>query len=103
MRFNSLFRSTEQQINIVPVGTTKKARPGSSLHEAGLAVDVSGMNARSDVPQIVAAFQAQGFNWLAPGDRPHFQLAPYTVGEADKFAVIRRAQDDYKSGRWRAR
>lgn len=99
--FTYLFRTTQQQQDVQPVGTTMKARPGTSDHEAGTAVDIAGMRSRSDAGKIVAAFRASGFSWLGPRDAAHFFIPASQLGEADKYAFIKRQQRHYESGLWR--
>lgn len=101
--FSYMFRSSAQQAAIVPVGTTMKARPGTSSHEAGLAVDVEGMRRRSDAGKIVEHFRRSGFKWLGPSDAAHFYIPEHMVGEPSRGAAVKKAQADYESGKWRTR
>ena len=91
------FRSTCQQVNVIPTGSLK-ARPGQSPHEAGRAVDVRGMTTRSDAPTIVRVFRNHGFVWLGPKDPPHFEVKGYTIGVASHHDMIVEAQKQFKQG-----
>ena len=99
--FNYFFRTSAQQAQITPVGTTLKAKPGTSDHERGTAIDVAGMSVRPDAGRIVEAFKRSGFSWLGPADRPHFFVPAWKLGEADKFAFLKRQQQHYQSGAWK--
>ena len=59
LHFTYGFRSTREQ-ELVDPGSNYKARPGTSPHEAGRAVDVSGMRTRSDRGQVIATFKRHG-------------------------------------------
>lgn len=98
--FTWLFRTNCQQWNIKG-SYGVKAKPGTSPHEAGRAVDVSGMTSRIDRYQIVEIFRKYGWKWLGTGHRPdppHFEIEPWQVGEPNKGEMIRRAQEDWKRG-----
>lgn len=91
------FRTTCQQ-RLVQSGGNLKAKPGTSPHEAGRAVDVNGMKTRPDRFIIIDAFQRAGWVWLGAKDPPHFDIKGYTVGEPSHAAWIRRMQEDFRRG-----
>lgn len=91
------FRTNCQQVNVKTSYT--KAKPGSSPHEAGRALDANGMSVRKDRFEIVATFKNHGWVWLGPTvDPPHFEIEGYTVGEASHANWIKKAQKDYQQG-----
>lgn len=98
LTFNYAFRSTCEQARISPVGTALKATPGTSAHEAGAALDVASLRARSDRVQIVSIFKM--FEWRhGTADWPHFAVMPSTVGERDYRSWIHRQQAEFSAGR----
>lgn len=97
LSFTWAFRTTCQQKNVNP-GPNLKARPGNSPHEAGSAVDVSGMNSRRDAGRIVQIMGTHDFIWLGRRDPPHFHVMPATIGEASFGSWIRKTQHLYHSG-----
>lgn len=102
LRFSWGFRSNCQQINVVPSananGVNPKAKPGTSPHEAGRALDVRDMTRRSDVGIIVATFNKHGWRWLAQKDPPHFDVLGYRVGEASHGKWIQKIQASFNAG-----
>ncbi len=97
LRFTYGFRSTREQIAVNPGGNLKAA-PGTSPHEAGRAVDVSGMRTRPDRSYIIATFKRHGWQHLGLYDLPHFQIPAEAVGEPNRIAMIWKAQADYARG-----
>ncbi|MDQ3566312.1 MAG: hypothetical protein M3436_20295 [Pseudomonadota bacterium] len=97
LSFTWALRTTCQQRNVNP-GPNLKARPGSSPHEAGSAVDVSGMSSRRDAGRIVQIMGTHDFIWLGRRDPPHFHVMPATIGEASFGAWIRKIQHLYQLG-----
>jgi hypothetical protein len=91
------FRTNCQQRN-VDSGGNLKALPGTSPHEAGRAVDVSGMLVNPRRDEIIAVFHRHGFRWLGRKDPPHFEVLPSTVGEASGIAWIQKIQADFRAG-----
>jgi LAS superfamily LD-carboxypeptidase LdcB len=91
------FRTTCQQRQ-VNSGGNLKARPGTSPHEAGRAVDVNGILKRPDSSQIIATFQKYGWVWLGPKDPPHFEIKGFTVNEASHLQWIEKIQQDFQAG-----
>jgi len=91
------FRTTCQQIN-VDAGPNLKAKPGTSPHEAGRAVDVTGMRWRPDRAAIVAAFRDEGFRWLGMADPPHFEVPAEELGYESRRQMIVEAQTAFQSG-----
>lgn len=98
LRFNYGFRSTCEQTRIQPVGTAQKARPGTSAHERGAAVDVAQLRARADRQRVIRVFREQGWTW-GSADWPHFEVKAHVVGEPDRFEWVRRQQRDFNAGR----
>jgi len=47
------------------------ARPGTSTHEQGIAVDLVPKKAQ-DLPRVVQVLAIFNFKWAGPGDRVHF-------------------------------
>jgi hypothetical protein len=98
------FRTNCQQINIRPSGRNPKAKPGTSPHEAGRALDVVGLDPSSaafrknDYFKIVKVFQNHGWHWLARKDPPHMHIDCSQVGEFSNLIWIQKAQTDYKKG-----
>ncbi len=97
MTFTWGFRTTCQQEN-VDAGPNLKAKPGTSPHESGGAVDMNGMRVRPDRGRIVQIMQQHGFRWLGVRDPPHFDVMPSTVGEVTRGAWIRKAQELFRQG-----
>ncbi len=102
--FNWAFRSNCQQVQIVPSpnpgnksGRNPKAKPGTSPHEAGRALD-GNVRTRKDLKDIVATFYRHGWIWLAEKDPPHFEVLGYTVGEPSHYAWIQKIQESFKQG-----
>jgi hypothetical protein len=91
------FRTNCQQRN-VDSGGNLKALPGTSPHEAGRAVDVSGMLVNPRRDEIIATFRRHGWLWLGRKDPPHFEVLPSTVGEASKIGWIQKIQADFRAG-----
>jgi hypothetical protein len=95
--FTWAFRTKCQQINVNP-GTNLKAKPGTSPHEAGRAVDVNGMKVNPKRGRIISVFKQFGWRWLGHKDPPHFEIPAETVGEASRFAMISKNQSDFQRG-----
>jgi hypothetical protein len=97
LRFTWGFRTNCQQIH-VDSGGNLKAMPGTSPHEAGRAVDVSGMLVHPRREEIIAVFRRHGWLWLGRKDPPHFEVLPSTVGEVSKIGWIQKIQSDFRAG-----
>jgi D-alanyl-D-alanine dipeptidase len=107
LTFNEAFRPSGYQAILRgdPAAITPAAA-GSSLHEAGFAVDVNfdslrnipgGMTGDQQRQAILAAATAAQLSWggqfVHPGpDRPHFYYDP----GGDRQALVRQAQADYR-------
>jgi LAS superfamily LD-carboxypeptidase LdcB len=109
-RITSGYRSKAQQHSIyqcAQVYTCKMHRgifgankPGASLHEAGLAVDLAdvayGKRHRQltrEGKKIVKIMQRHGFNWkYGLGDPVHFEIDPKVAGFKDQEAAIAAAE-----------
>jgi LAS superfamily LD-carboxypeptidase LdcB len=109
-RITSGYRSKAQQHSIyqcAQVYTCKMHRgifgankPGASLHEAGLAVDLAdvayGKHHRQltrEGKKIVKIMQRHGFNWkYGLGDPVHFEIDPKVAGFKDQEAAIAAAE-----------
>lgn len=97
LTFTWAFRTNCQQ-RLVNAGPNLKAAPGSSPHEAGRALDVSGMRVRGDAAKIVSIFRNGGARWLGQKDPPHFDWEPGDVGENSSGAMIRKNQAAWQQG-----
>lgn len=113
-RVNSTFRSQAEQQAIFRCARNHRCRkrrgiygakpPGSSLHEAGLAVDLSGMatgrRQRRLTPkgrQTVRVMERHGFTWrYGMKDPAHFEMSPQRAGYRSPQAAIKAGQQ-----RWR--
>lgn len=109
-RVNSTFRSQSEQHAMYRCARNRRCRhrrgiygakpPGSSMHEAGLAVDLSGIAAgrrkRRLTPQgrqTVRVMQRHGFNWrYGLKDPAHFELSPQQAGYRSPQAAIQAGQ-----------
>lgn len=84
-----LFEDFQKGLRRFPV-----ARPGTSAHEIGRAVDIVPVNP-ADLPQLVEIMRATGFRWAGPSDRVHFDIleAPLGAGPLDfpgaRFRIAR--------------
>jgi LAS superfamily LD-carboxypeptidase LdcB len=109
-RVNSTFRSQAEQRAIYRCARNKRCRarrgiyganqPGTSMHEAGLAVDIggvaSGRRKRRLTPkgrQTVRIMRRHGFNWrYGLKDPAHFEMNPQSAGYRSKQAAIKAGQ-----------
>jgi LAS superfamily LD-carboxypeptidase LdcB len=109
-RVNSTFRSQAEQKALYRCARNKGCRarrgvyganqPGTSLHEAGLAVDLGGIAAgrrhRSLTPkgrQTVRVMRKHGFDWrYGLKDPAHFEVSPESAGYRSKQAAIEAGQ-----------
>jgi LAS superfamily LD-carboxypeptidase LdcB len=110
-RITSGYRSKAQQHSIyqcAQVYTCKMHRgifgankPGASLHEAGLAVDLADVahgkrhrrQLTRDGKQVVKIMQRHGFNWkYGLGDPAHFEIDPKVAGFKNQEAAIAAAE-----------
>lgn len=115
-RLTTTFRSQREQSGIYRCyhrrncrsrrGIYRAARPGTSLHEAGLAVDVAGVAAGNrrhrritrDGKKIVRIMQKHGFKWPhGMRDPVHFEISPRQAGYRTHHAAIKAGQQ-----RWSA-
>jgi uncharacterized protein RhaS with RHS repeats len=98
VNFTEAFRSTAYQAALAsdPNAITP-ASPGSSLHEAGLAVDIAWSRIPQNLqPVAVANAQLAGLNWggrFRKPDRVHFYHDP-----GNRKQLIKDAQQEYKRG-----
>lgn len=98
LSYNYAFRSTCEQERIQPIGTALKAKPGTSAHEAGAALDIAGLRARPDRQLIVAIYKQ--FGWRhGTADWPHVAVPPSAVGERDYRSWIRTQQAEFNQNR----
>jgi hypothetical protein len=107
----SAWRSSAQQRSLHKCSLSGRCRrrrgvygampAGQSLHEAGLAVDLAGVAARSGKRRYLTArgrrmvriMQRNGFNWrYGLADPAHFEVAPTKVGYRSRNQAIKRAQ-----------
>lgn len=111
---NSTFRSQSEQHAMYRCARSRRCRnrrgiygakpAGSSMHEAGLAVDLSGIatgrRKRRLTPkgrQTVRVMQRHGFNWrYGLKDPAHFEISPQQAGYRSPQAAIQAGQQ-----RWR--
>ena len=108
-RVNSTFRSRTEQQAIYWCAHSRRCRarrgvygakrPGTSMHEAGLAVDLGGMatvRRRGLTPkgrQTVRIMRKHGFSWrYGLKDPAHFEVSPQRVGYRTEQAAIKAAQ-----------
>jgi len=107
-RINSAFRSRAEQQALYRCSHNRRCRarrgiysanpPGTSMHEAGLAVDLGGIatGRRRLTPkgrQIVRIMRQYGFVWrYGLKDPPHFELSPRRAGYPTEKAVVRARQ-----------
>jgi LAS superfamily LD-carboxypeptidase LdcB len=113
-RVNSTFRSQSEQHAMYRCARNRRCRnrrgiygakpPGSSMHEAGLAVDLSGIatgrRKRRLTPkgrQTVRVMERHGFDWrYGLQDPAHFEISPQQAGYRSPQAAIQAGQQ-----RWR--
>ena len=106
-RINSAFRSHAEQRSIYRCARSRRCRarrgiygakrPGTSMHEAGLAVDIGGVAAghrrRRLTPKgrlMVRIMRKHGFRWrYGLKDPAHFELSPQLAGYRTEKAAIR--------------
>lgn len=109
-RVNSTFRSQSEQHAMYRCTRNRRCRnrrgiygakpAGSSMHEAGLAVDLSGIatgrRQRRLTPQgrqTVRVMQRHGFNWrYGLKDPAHFEISPQQAGYRSSQAAIQAGQ-----------
>jgi LAS superfamily LD-carboxypeptidase LdcB len=109
-RINSAFRSHSEQSAIYRCARSHRCRarrgiygakrPGTSMHEAGLAVDIGGVAAghrrRRLTPkgrQMVRIMRRHGFKWrYGLKDPAHFELSPQQAGYRTEKAAIKAGQ-----------
>jgi hypothetical protein len=88
MTVNSAFRTVAQQYLLDRWARTKRcgiklaAKPGESNHETGLALDVS------EHGTWRAALESQGFRWLGPTDRVHFDYQGSGAGHHEGLDIL---------------
>jgi hypothetical protein len=109
-RVNSTFRSNAEQRALYRCSHNRRCRvrrgiygakpPGTSMHEAGLAVDLGGVatgRRRQLTPkgrQTVRIMRKHGFNWrYGLKDPPHFELSPQRAGYRTEKAAIKAGQN----------
>jgi len=109
-RINSAFRSHAEQRAIYRCARSRRCRarrgiygakrPGTSMHEAGLAVDIGGVAAghrrRRLTPKgrlMVRIMRKHGFRWrYGLKDPAHFELSPQLAGYRTEKAAIKAGQ-----------
>ena len=109
----STWRSSEHQAKLYNCSTSRRCRranpglyhampPGQSLHEAGLAVDISGVAAGPRGAKrltrrgrkIVGVMQKNGFRWrYGLADPAHFEASPRKAGYRNTRQAIARSQN----------
>jgi hypothetical protein len=111
-KVTSAWRSSEKQAALYRCSNSQKCRrsnpglyyakpPGSSAHEAGLAVDISGIAAgprgakrvTRNGQKIIRVMEKNGFNWrYGLKDPAHFEADPRRVGYRNLNHAIRNTQ-----------
>ena len=109
-RINSAFRSHAEQRAIYRCARNRRCRarrgiygakrPGTSMHEAGLAVDIGGVatgrrhrRLTAKGRQMVRIMRKHGFRWrYGLKDPAHFELSPQLAGYRTEKAAIRAGQ-----------
>jgi LAS superfamily LD-carboxypeptidase LdcB len=109
-RINSAFRSQAEQRSIYRCARSRRCRarrgiygakrPGTSMHEAGLAVDIGGVatgHRRRRLThkgrQMVRIMRKHGFRWrYGLKDPAHFELSPRLAGYRTEKAAISAGQ-----------
>src|SRR5215510_9629998 len=107
-RVNSTFRSQAEQRALYRCARNRRCRsrrgiygakrPGTSMHEAGLAVDLGGVakGRRGLTPkgrQTVRIMRRHGFKWrYGMKDPAHFELSPRAAGYRTEKAAIKAGQ-----------
>jgi len=108
-RINSAFRSHAEQRSIYRCARNRRCRarrgiygakrPGTSMHEAGLAVDIGGVatgrrrRLTAKGRQMVRIMRRHGFRWrYGLKDPAHFELSPQLAGYRTEKAAIRAGQ-----------
>jgi hypothetical protein len=114
-RVNSAFRSRAEQRSIYRCARNRRCRarrgiygarqPGTSLHEAGLAVDLGGVATgrrrhRRLTPkgrQMVRIMRKHGFAWrYGLKDPVHFEVSPRRAGYRSERAAIKAGQRRFR-------
>jgi LAS superfamily LD-carboxypeptidase LdcB len=108
-RINSAFRSNAEQRALYRCARIRRCRtrrgiygakrPGTSMHEAGLAVDIGGVatgrrrRLTAKGRQMVRIMRKHGFRWrYGLKDPAHFELSPQLAGYRTEKAAIRAGQ-----------
>jgi hypothetical protein len=108
-RINSAFRTRSEQGSIYRCARSRRCRsrrgiygarrPGTSMHEAGLAVDLGGVatgRRRRLTPRgrlMVSIMRRHGFRWrYGLKDPAHFELSPRLAGYRTEKAAIKAGQ-----------
>ena len=108
-RINSAFRSHAEQRALYRCARIRRCRarrgiygakrPGTSMHEAGLAVDIGGVatgrrrRLTAKGRQMVRIMRKHGFRWrYGLNDPAHFELSPQLAGYRTEKAAIRAGQ-----------
>jgi RHS repeat-associated protein len=100
--FNEAFRTNEQQQKMLknPNATTP-ASPGSSLHEAGFAVDVNWSRVPNKLRKnLIENARKSGFHWGGNFTKPdpvHFYIE-VPGGKKNRPGYITQAQNDFANG-----
>lgn len=96
LKIASAFRTFEEQKRIYDSGVRPAAKPGNSLHERGMAVDLSaGGGVPSNIQDIYAAAKALGIAFPVKNDPLHAQ--PFGARGSDSAASAAKATDSYQT------
>jgi hypothetical protein len=113
-KITSAWRSSEHQAALYKCSNSQKCRnrnpglyyakpPGTSAHEAGLAVDISGIAAgprgakrvTRNGQRIIHIMEKNGFNWrYGLKDPAHFEASPKRVGYSNLSQAIKKSQSN---------
>ncbi len=86
LKITSAYRTVAHQKNLYKARQRGRhpysvAKPGTSKHNAGLAVDVNwNQLTRKQKKSVKALFKKQGFKWAGINDPVHFAVDPKSVG-----------------------
>lgn len=115
-RINSAFRTRSEQRSLYRCARSRRCRsrrgvyganpPGTSMHEAGLAVDLGGVatgrRRRRLTPKgrlMVRIMRKHGFRWrYGLKDPAHFELSPRLAGYRTEKAAIKAGQRRWVAG-----
>jgi len=97
---NNSFRTMAEQQDLYDKrdeNSNPVAKPGTSRHESGFAIDLNGVSTLTDRQKkdLNTAAEDNGFSPL-DGDPPHFESDPIEAGYKNRKAAIDENQKDYE-------